>query len=178
MVNGAWAAGVALCALATGACGNIAEHSCSDVYAICNQTGITLQSSNDAWTPGTYALALTLDGTSGQCTMQVPESPPVSGVQGDCGSGVSFTLAPVESCPPVVCNSTACGGMGCTPIPGHFQMTLGVQGLPMQVGLSLSIDGATVTSETLAPTSTTTEPNGAGCGTCTNASATISVAEP
>ena len=46
----------------------------------------------------------------------------------------------------------------------------------MQVGLSLSINGATVAGETIAPTSSTTEPNGAGCGTCTNASAAISLA--
>jgi hypothetical protein len=44
-----------------------------------------------------------------------------------------------------------------------------------QVGLDLSVDGISVTSVTIAPKATTTEPNGPGCGTCTNASETISV---
>lgn len=99
LVNGAWGAGLLACGLATGACGDLG-HSCSNVGYTCNQTGITLQAPNDAWTAGSYTLALTRDGTAGQCTMQVPDPPPVSGVQGDCESGVSFTLASVESCPP------------------------------------------------------------------------------
>jgi hypothetical protein len=57
-------------------------------------------------------------------------------------------------------------------------MTLAVQGLPMRLGLSLSSDRAKVTSETFAPTFTTTEPNGAGCGRCANGSAAISVEGP
>jgi hypothetical protein len=66
--------------------------------------------------------------------------------------------------------------MSATPIPGHFQMTVVIQGLPTEVGLNLSLDGNAVTSETIAPKASTDEPNGAGCGTCTSASATVSVA--
>jgi hypothetical protein len=166
---------VVTCALAGAGCGD--SHSCSAVYYVCDQTDVTLQSPSEAWTAGTYALALTVNSTSGQCTIVVPDSPPVSGVQGTCGSGSNITLAlvPVDSCPPVVCDSTACKGMSCTPIPGHFQMTLVVQGVPPHMGLNLSLNGKQLMSETIAPKSTTTEPNGAGCGTCTLGSATVSV---
>ncbi len=169
---------MAACALASVSCGAFDEHSCSDVYYICEQTGVTLQSPGGTWAAGTYTLALTLDGTPVQCTMDLPDLPPANGLQGDCGSGatVTLTLATVDSCPPVVCNSGACGGSSCAPIPGRFQMNLNVQGIPTEIGLSLSLEGHPLTSETIVPMVTTTQPNGEGCGTCTSASATISVA--
>jgi hypothetical protein len=137
-----------------------------------------MQSPNDVWTAGTYSLALTMDGTPVRCSVQMPDTPPTGNVSGDCGSRADLTLAftTVGTCPPVVCNSTVCEGMSCTPIPGHFQMTLVINGLPAEVGLSLSLDGNAVVNETIAPKSSTNEPNGAGCGTCTNASGTVSVA--
>jgi len=105
----------------------------------------------------------------------VPD-PLVSGAQGNCGgAALTLNLAPVESCPPVVCDGSACEGMSCTPIAGHFQMTLVIQGLPAEVGLDLSVNGNEVMNETIAPKATTTEPNGAGCGTCSNASAALAV---
>jgi hypothetical protein len=52
-------------------CGD--SHSCSAVYPICNQTAVTLQSPSDAWAAGNYTLALTVDGTPGQCTIDVPD---------------------------------------------------------------------------------------------------------
>jgi hypothetical protein len=64
--------------------------------------------------------------------------------------------------------------MSCTPIPSHFRITLVIQGTPAQVGLSLSRDGNQLMSETIAPKDTTT--GNASCGTCTNGSATVSVA--
>lgn len=157
-------------------CGD--SHSCSAVYPICNQTAVTLQSPSDAWAAGNYTLALTVDGTPEQCTIDVPDPPPVSGVQGACslGSNITLALVSVESCPPVVCNGTACQGMSCTPIPGHFQMNIVVQGVPTHLGLNLSLNGNHLMSETIAPESTTTEPNGAGCGMCTLGFATVSVA--
>lgn len=173
-----WGAGVVACALATAACGTLAGHSCEGVYYICNQTAVTLQSPSDAWAAGNYTLALTVDGTPEQCTIDVPDPPPVSGAQGACslGSNITLALVSVESCPPVVCNGTACQGMSCTPIPGHFQMTIVVQGVPTHLGLNLSLNGNHLMSETIAPESTTTEPNGAGCGMCTLGFATVSVA--
>ena len=55
-------------------------------------------------------------------------------------------------------------------------MNLGIAGMPAQVGVDLTVDGTELINETIAPTQTTTQPNGVGCGTCTNASATLSVA--
>jgi hypothetical protein len=166
------------CAAASAGCGIFASHSCTELALVCDETTITLQTPSDGWTAGAYTLALTMDGTPAQCTMPVPDPPPVSGVQGNCGLGANVTmqLRALQSCPPVVCNATACEGMSCTPIAGRFQMTLVLQGMPAQVGLSLSVDGNAVMSESIAPKSATTEPNGAGCGTCTNASATVSLA--
>jgi hypothetical protein len=162
---------------ASSGCINLQSHSCSDVYYFCNQTTVTLQAANDAWMPGTYTLALELDGTPVQCTVDVTDPPPASGVAGVCGldSPLRVRLETVNSCPPPVCDQTACRGTTCTPIPGHFQMTLVITSLPARLGVELSLGGNTVLSQTIAPKQTTTEPNGAGCGTCTNASATLSV---
>jgi hypothetical protein len=44
-----------------------------------------------------------------------------------------------------------------------------------QVGLDLALNGNSLKKEMTAPTAKTTEPNGAGCGTCTNASATVAI---
>jgi len=55
-------------------------------------------------------------------------------------------------------------------------MVLGIGAMPAKLGLDLSVDGNALMNETIAPMQTTTEPNGAGCGTCTNASATLSIA--
>jgi hypothetical protein len=162
--------------VASSACIDLAGHDCTAIGCN-NATTITLQAPNDAWAAGMYTLALRIDGTPGQCTMQVPDPPPVSGVQGSCGLGATatLTLATVDTCPPVVCKNGACEGMSCTPIPGRFQMVLVIQGLPTQVGLNLSVDGNSLMNQTIAPKSTTTQPNGAGCGTCTNGSATLSL---
>jgi hypothetical protein len=61
-------------------------------------------------------------------------------------------------------------------IAGHFQMTLAINALPMQVAMILTEAGKQLLDQTVMPQSTTTSPNGEGCGTCTNASATVSVA--
>jgi hypothetical protein len=126
---------------------------------------------------GTYTLALNMDGTAGQCTLPIPDPPATNGMAGLCWLGANYTLAltTIDSCPPVVCNATACRGMSCTPIPGRFQMKLTINGLPAQVGLDVSLDGNKLMSESIAPKLTTTEPNGQGCGQCTNGSSTLSV---
>jgi hypothetical protein len=41
------------------------------------------------------------------------------------------------------------------------------------VALVLSVDGTTLLNVTISPMATTTEPNGTGCGKCTNASDTL-----
>jgi hypothetical protein len=164
-----------------------ASHMCYFLAANCDRTTITLQSANDAWAAGAYTLVLTMDGAPGQCTMQVPDPPPLSGVQGSCGLGATsaLALATVDSCPPVVCTNGACEAMSCTPIPGHFQMIFTINpsvsnssaaSTPGKVGMNLTVDGKQIFNQTVMPKAVTTEPNGVGCGTCTNASATVSVA--
>jgi hypothetical protein len=173
-VNGWLVAIVILYAVAAGSFVGCAGHGCDDVGYTCEQTQITLLAPNDAWVAGTYTLTLTVDDSPVQCTISVPASPSSSGVVGSCPIG-ALDLNAVDSCPPVVCDGAACEGMSCTPIAGQFQMTVTIQGLPTQVGLALSVNGMPLTSETVAPMSTTTEPNGQGCGACTNASAMLSI---
>src|SRR5580700_10162504 len=100
-------------------CSALAGHSCAGEFFFCNRTTVTLQSPNDAWSAGTYSLAVTMDGTSAQCSVQMPDPPPTSAVQG-------------TSVHPVVCNGGVCEGMSATPIPGHLQMTVVIQGLPTE----------------------------------------------
>jgi hypothetical protein len=167
-------AAMVVIAVASSGC---SSHSCTAMGFVCGTTSLTLNSPNDAWAAGTYTLALTMDGAPGQCTLTVPASAPPSPIPASCPLGAPYDarLVPIESCPPVVCNGGACGGMSCTPIVGRFQLTVTLQGLPAQVTVGLSRDGNSLTSEIISPASTTSEPNGAGCGTCTNASATVSV---
>jgi hypothetical protein len=49
-----------------------------------------------------------------------------------------------------------------------------IDSLPSHVALDLSVGGKSLVNATLTPQATTTEPNGQGCGMCTNASATAS----
>jgi hypothetical protein len=168
------------CALASSAC-NLSSHSCTDLAPECGYSTVTLSSPNDAWAAGMYTLALSIDGVAGQCTIAIPDPPPATGVQGTCapGSNATWSLATVDSCPPVRCSAYACGGgsadLTCTHIPGRFQIKMVVQSLSAQLGLDFSLDGRELLKETIAPTPTTTEPNGSGCGECTNGSATLSL---
>lgn len=177
-MNCVLALALSACVTASAGCSVFASHSCTDAFFSCNQTTISLRSPNDAWTSGTYELAVTMDGAPGQCSVQVPDPPPVDGLQGSCGSDttLALTFATVNAPAQIVCNRAVCEGASPTAIPGHFQMTLVILNLPPQVALSLSLDGNAVVSETIAPKATTDEPNGAGCGTCTTATATVSVA--
>jgi hypothetical protein len=126
-------------AAASVGCSAFASHSCTGEFFFCDQTTVTLQSPNDAWTAGTYSLTVTMDGTSAECSVQMPDPPPTSGVQGNCGSNTNLALAltTLDSVHPIVCNGAACEGMSATPIPGYFQMTVVIQGLPTEVGLTL-----------------------------------------
>ncbi len=174
-------------ALVSGACIDLAGRSCNELAARCNVTSITIQSPGNTWSTGTYALALVVDGAPQQCTMTVPDPP--SAAQGACTAiGTALTLS--QFCPqsPQVCNSVACSvTVSC--LPGQFTMelTMGTPFGPFEagvqphvvgmLGLALSLDGAELVNETIAPKATTTEPNGSGCGTCTNASATLSLSD-
>ena len=171
------AIGCALHSLATLGCSPFASHGCTAFGPICGRTTITWQAPDDTWSPGAYVLTLTADGGSTDCSVLMPDPPPTGDVQGVCPSSTSVTLsfAAVQSCPPVVCDASACTGRSCTPIPGHFQLALALEAMPTVLGLALALDGGPIASVTVAPLVKTTEPNGQGCGTCTNASATIYV---
>jgi hypothetical protein len=181
-----WVGGIILAAgvLSGASCIDLASQSCDDVNPICDRTSITLQSPNDAWTAGTYTLAIVADGVPEQCTMQVPDPP--AAVQGTCSAtGTTLSLAPMCPPPPVVCEAGICGDSisSADCIPGHFTMALAI-GTPLgppgdaephvvgQLGLDLSVDGNALISETIAPTVATK--GSAACGFCTNASATVS----
>jgi hypothetical protein len=163
---------------------------CGWSEAICDQTSITLQSPHNAWPAGMYTLALNVDGKAGQCTLSVPDPPPTGTVKGTCSAmDTAWTLTQLCPQPETVCNDAgACGGFyspsNC--LAGQFQMYVVISphesganiasGVASQVAIDLSVDGMELDHETIAPAVKTTEPRGPGCGTCTNASATLSVA--
>jgi hypothetical protein len=172
-----------------GGCTNFfGSHSCSAVY-IPSETVLTVQSPNNAWIPGAYALAVGFDGMTVQCSMDATDaalaSPNV--VQGTCDtSNVAFMLQPV--CPerPAVCDAGVCvvtsSSADC--LPGQFQMNVVIlpefgadaaSSNPTQVSFNLSVNGASWVNETVAPTQTTSEPNGEGCGTVTKGAATVAL---
>ena len=178
---------LAVCAVTIASCIDLGSHDCTGEGFNCDQTSITLQSPNDAWTAGTYTLAMVVDGASQQCTMHVPDPP--AGVQGTCSAnGTTLSLAPVCPLPPPVCNAGVCSqsvsSADC--IAGRFTMALTIgKGFNFmvsdaqphvvgQLGLNLSVDGGALMNETIAPKATTT--GSAECGFCTNASATLSIA--
>lgn len=155
-----------------------AAHKCSDVYESCNVTAISFRTPSDSWKPGMYTV--TLGGSEGpvHCVLSVPASTSSSGVMGSCDdprSQFDLTLEPVLTCAPLVCSDGACGGTACLPVADHFQMVLVIQGLPVQVPVDVALDGKSLTRATITPFATTEEPNGQGCGICTNASATASI---
>jgi hypothetical protein len=169
---------------------NLASHSCTDLGPRCDTTSVTIRAPNDAWVAGSYTLAMMVNGVPQQCTMNVPNPP--AATQGTCSASgpgyvwaTTLSLAGVCPSPPIICNDAgACGGMVSSAdcIAGHFtmQLVIGAQlGADAQppfaepVSLDLSVDGTTLLNETISPMATTTEPNGTGCGTCTNASDTL-----
>jgi hypothetical protein len=122
--------------------------------------------------------------------MSVPD-PPTS-VQGTCwATGTVLSLAQICPQPAPVCNSTACSetvsSADC--VAGQFTMvlTIGTPFGPFEAGvqphvvemlaLDLTLGRTQLINETIIPLATTTQPNGEGCGTCTNASATLSLSD-
>jgi len=162
-------------ALALSAC--TLGHDCAEVVHLeCSRTTFTVQSPNDAWPPGSYTLAINVDGAAGQCTLEVA-NPPQRATSLDCavGSKNTLTLEAVLAQQPLACDQAACRGSSATPIPGHFQLSLVLQGLPKQVALNLARDGTEILNKVVSPTPKTTEPDGPGCGQCTSAQTTLIV---
>jgi len=185
-----WAGRIALAAgaVSTASCIDLASHGCLAVEFVCDETSIILQSPSDAWTAGTYTLAIVADGVPQQCTMQIPDPP--AAAQGTCSAnGTTLSLAPICPLPPPVCQAGTCSQTASSAdcIPGHFTMALTIgKGFGFiasdaephvvgQLGLNLSVDGTALMNETIAPKATTT--GSAACGMCTNASATLLIAD-
>jgi hypothetical protein len=179
---------VGLTASTLAAAGCAASHECADVATLCEATTLTLQSPANAWAAGTYALALTIDGRAAQCTLAFSDAPTFTSFQGTCSaSDVAWAMSPICPADPTVCQGNVCtgGASSANCLPGQFVMTVSLSpsigldaaaNLPAAIAVKLSVDGTSLIDETAAPKSTTTEPNGQGCGTCTNGSATLSVA--
>jgi hypothetical protein len=121
--------------------------------------------------------------------LRISDPPPTGTVPGTCSApNVAWLLTQLCPQPATVCKDGACEGMvsSANCLPGQFQMavTVSPQGfgpdassaLASRIAIDLSAEGTELIHETVEPTTTTTEPNGVGCGTCTNASATLSVA--
>jgi len=169
-------------------CGSKGVSGCSQVASV-SETTITLEAPSDAWSAGAYTLALTFNGRVVQCTMTIPDAASfsTSEIQGTCApTEVAWTYSPICSQPTAVCDATACGQTASSGNcqPGKFRMTVvlfpayvpdGGPSNPEEVNLSLMVNGMGLVDETIAPEETTTQPNGAGCGTSVNGSATVSV---
>jgi hypothetical protein len=168
------AAGLLGLALPLSAC--TLEHKCSEVYYLCERTILIVQSPNDAWTPSSYVLAMDIDGAQAQCTLEVANSPERA-TSVDCAAGTNrtLTLEPVLTQPPLVCDQTACGGSSAVPVAGHFQLLLVLQMLPKEVAMNLTRDGTVILNKVVSPARQTDEPNGHGCGQCTNAQSTLMI---
>ena len=161
------------------------SHGCTAIGTICDRTVLTLQTPDDTWAAGDYTLSLDVDGVAKQCTLHIPD-PPVDGVtSGTCtSSDASLRLLQICPEPKVVCNASACMGSSDSEdcLSGLYTMQVDLSPsfgpvvqprLASEVAVDLSVDGRSILSARVSPQATTTEPNGAGCGTCTNGSATI-----
>jgi len=167
------------------ACASCSSHSCNALGVICDQTVLTLQTPGNTWAPGDYTLSVDVEGVSQQCTLQIPD-PPVNGTTtGTCTSSTtSLQLLQICPEPKVACDAVACHGSSDSDdcLSGQYTMQVTIQPafgtnvqphLPSQVAVDLSVGGQSIMNATVAPQATTTEPNGVGCGTCTNGSATV-----
>jgi hypothetical protein len=163
--------------MAASAAAGCAAHKCGDVNVSCNVTAISFRTPSNSWKPGMYTVTVVGSDGTVHCVLSIPASTLSSGVVGSCdpGSHSDLWLEPILTCQPLVCSDGACSGTACLPVTGHFQMTLDIQGLAAQVPVDVALDGKSLVRATITPIATTEEPNGQGCGTCTNASATASI---
>jgi hypothetical protein len=158
---------------------------CSNILPVCEQTTVSVQSPGNSWAPGAYHLSLNVDGRASECTLNLDPSMAPEGLEGTCTeSDVSWTLAPVCPQPPPVCNGNACMGSASSSncLAGQYTMTVAIGSLEdpaasiaRQVALAITVGDTNLVDAMVSPVATTTEPDGEGCGTCTNASAMVMV---
>jgi hypothetical protein len=147
-------------------------HSCTGLGCFDRAT-LTLLTASAAWTAGTYTVDLNVDGTPATCTLVVPD-PPSGRVEGTCSSGDTLVLEQEVSCTQT-CGNGVCSG-SCAPIPGQFHQTLTFNGTPIQVAITVSRDGRQLVQDNVRLRYVASEPNGAGCGVCHQASHDVMIA--
>jgi hypothetical protein len=137
---------------------------------------INLQSPTGAWTPGNYQIALVVDGGPATCTLPIPSSPsPTSDIVGTCTSGLTAIFQGETQCQTLPSDGAVSGGI-CRPVPGHFFLTLTLDGTPPQVDLTVMRDGNALVDQTVEFMYQDFQPNGPQCGpSCRGASASVTV---
>jgi hypothetical protein len=151
------------------------SHSCAANFYDCSpRTSIALEVPGGSWPVGDYVLTVGNE----TCALSVTSAAPSTGIVGDCDASesMSFALEPTQECA-ASCDGAACGGSVCAPTGGPNKLVLTVDGLMTGLSLMLTKDNGALVSETVKTEQMTVEPNGAGCGSCVMASATIVVGE-
>jgi hypothetical protein len=158
------------------------EHDCTLIGTDCGQTVVTLEAPSDLWADGTYALTLETDVGSASCTLNLSTSDALDPMSSCSSPHVTFVATPAEC-------ATPCGSAACAQSPGdcvagqyHVTVTLGDPNGPnpdatlaTRGSIVLARDGVEIANASFTPKLTTGEPNGPGCGTCTNGAATVAV---
>jgi hypothetical protein len=111
---------------------------------------------------GTHTVDVTADGKAMSCTFSSPTPATIiGGIPVPCASGLTFSIEPLESCPPP---NDAGNSPPCQIVDGKFTETLTVAGTPVTVHVRQLVDGTAILDQTVSPTYLTDEPNGPGCG--------------
>ena len=124
----------------------------------------------------------TWTGRTRPARLETPPSPPSDNIAGDCGlqSSITMALVPAGDVPAAGLRTRgrdprpSARRRRARPSPGATSSRSPCRACRSTVTMNLTRDGKSLLSDTLTPQAKTTEPNGVGCGTCTNASATAS----
>jgi hypothetical protein len=170
-------AGSALLLLATlagdTACTFSAPASCT-LIGCSDQSTVTFSTTTGRWADGTYTLNVAADGTAGTCTFAIDSA--AGTLSGACG-GVS-AINPTELDGGRVDSDGGVDTFVFSGVSGSYDIVLPVEGAPLRLAVTLSIDGKTIANATLMPNYRRFQPNGPGCdSTCLEASSTVTAGE-
>ena len=174
---------IALLAVAlplVGAVGACSGHTgCTDEGSLCGATTITALPPDGGWVGGSYGASVSWGTNTATCTIQMPASPPTGSIVGSCTPETSVTSEFRVDTP---CRDAGCVGEACavhcsSSDAAATQLIIVINTMPSRVDVALTRDGGSILTEVVMPQSTTTEPNGSGCGTCTNSAASIVLGE-
>jgi hypothetical protein len=175
----AWCGGLALAGLAVAGCAP-AGSSCGDKTCTDGAT-LDFVTPSGAWAPGTYELALLVDGQSASCALKVPAMPSATGiVTGSCTSSIGLTLSPEAQCSgdaSADASDETSSGTACAASANAYQQVLTLPGMPLTVVVTMTRDANMLLQQTIALTYADVHPNGPSCGpTCHEAGAVVVVA--